>query len=443
MFEKYVHRPGKFVAIPLPKGKEPLYLSEDGQVFSHTHGQLAIGYDEHGFKTVVADLWQGFTTYKVALVTLVTYGKLKLPTTYYHLVEPFHLDGDKNNGHPANLGYRYSYPIECQREPGYYHIPFFGKYAITREGEVIQWITGKRLRPYITKARKDDPKNTTGGYAFLSMSNDVSPFTIGRHRLLALAFLPYPDTVDRLDVNHIDGVPGNDWISNLEWTTRKRNMDHAYRTGLRSQNVTVHAKNVITGEERTFYAVQDAARALNGHTHIILRRLDDPNQTIYTGGWLFKSDPQIPWRHVKNPQAELKRLSTATKVLSKNVFTGTIRQHESINRVGHDLELDVVQAPKTQILKGYQRPYCGYLFKLVDDDTPWPEFNERELAVFRDNPRGHARGVIARPEFGEELFFTNIDQAADHFQHTLKSKNDVIKAIARMRVVEGHRLFYL
>jgi hypothetical protein len=220
-------------------------------------------------------------------------------------------------------------------------------------------------------------------------------------------------------------------------------MDHAYQSGLRSQNVTVYARNVITGEERSFYSAQDAARAINGHTHVILNRLEDPNQTIYTGGWLFKSDLETPWRNVVNPQAELKRLSTATKVKSKNVFTGEICQHESIARVGHDLGLDNPQAPKTQILKGHQRPYCGYLFKLVEDDTPWPEFNDRELAVFRDNPRGHARGVVAYDETGGELFFTNIINAAEHFQQTLTSKNDVIKAIARKRMVDGYRLNYL
>ena len=68
---------------------------------------------------------------------------------------------------------------------------------------------------------------------------------------------------------------------------------------------------------------------------------------------------------------------------------------------------------------------------------------ERELAVFRDNPRGHARGVIARNEKGEELFFTNIIRASERFKQTLKSKNDVIKAIARKRVVDGYRLHYL
>ena len=442
MFEKYVLRSDKFVAIPLPKGKEQLYLSEDGQVFSKTKGLLPIGYDDQGFKTVVADLWNGPKTYRVSLISLVTFGKLKLQTTYYHLVEPFHIDGDKNNCHPSNIGYRYTHPIECEAEPGYYYIPFFNHYVINRDGEVKHWISGKVLKFHVLRENNKNGRNRTSGYVRYSLYADVGPFNIGRHRLLALTFFPYPDNVDKLDVNHIDGVPGNDGLDNLEWATRKRNCDHAYRTGLRSQNITVYAKNVFTGEERSFYSAQEAGRSIGGKVHIILDRLEEGKQKIYTGGWLFKSNKDTPWREVKDPKGELRERPIAVKALSKNVFTGTIREHESIARIGYDLGLDEVQAPKHQLLKGFTRPYCGYLFKYAEDDTPWPEFSERELAVFRDNPKGHARGVVARNEKGEELFFTNIIKAAAHFQQTLKSKNDVIKAIARKRVVDGYRLHY-
>jgi len=74
---------------------------------------------------------------------------------------------------------------------------------------------------------------------------------------------------------------------------------------------------------------------------------------------------------------------------------------------------------------------------------PWPEFSERELAVFRDNPKGQARGVVARNAEGEEKFFTSIIIAHEYFKHTLKSKGGVVNAIARNRVVEGYRLTYL
>ena len=50
------------------------------------------------------------------------------------------------------------------------------------------------------------------------------------HRLVAKAFVPNPDNLP--EVNHLDGNPGNNHYTNLEWTTRKGNMRHAVRTGL-------------------------------------------------------------------------------------------------------------------------------------------------------------------------------------------------------------------
>lgn len=444
MFEKYKASNDKFVRIPLPNGKEPLYVSEDGQVLSHRTGLLPIGYDNKGFRTVEVDLWNGHAVYKVALITLIAYSKLKLPWDFLDQVEPFHIDGNKNNLHPSNIGYRYKQPIECAVEPGYYYVPFYNAYAISREGELICWITGKIQRKNVVrKSTVDNPKNIKGGYVYFSAKSDVGTRSAGRHRMMALTFIPYPDNVDKLDVNHIDGIPGNDTLDNLEWVSRKANVEHAYRSGLRSQNFTVYAKNVFTGEEHVFYSATEAARVINGVTVTICERVKDPSQTIYTGGWLFKTDSKVPWRIVEDPVKELKALSNPSRVKSYNVFTGVVRYHDSINRVGSDLELDNIQAPKTQLLKGYTRPYQGYLFKLADDETPWPEFSERELAVFRDNPTGHARGVIAKKVSGEELFFTNIIKAAEYFHQAFKSKNDVIKAIARKRIVDGYQLNYL
>jgi hypothetical protein len=45
------------------------------------------------------------------------------------------------------------------------------------------------------------------------------------HRLVALAFLP--NTEEKEQVNHIDGVKSNNSLSNLEWSTRSENMVHS------------------------------------------------------------------------------------------------------------------------------------------------------------------------------------------------------------------------
>ena len=252
---------------------------------------------------------------------------------YYHLVDIFYLDTNPNNLHPSNLGYRYTKPIPCEFEEGFYYIPFFNRYAINREGVVKNWVTGKTMAFYVTKPGMNKIK---GGYYFYSIKSDVHRTGVGRHRLVALTFLRYPDNVDKLDVNHIDGVPGNDWLDNLEWATRARNIQHAFESGLREQNFTVYARNVFTHKEYTFYSAKEAARQTNGGVHVILRRIKDKAQKLYTGGWLFKDNLDTPWREVSDPLMELRSLSTPTKTLSKNVFTGEVREHESIALIGQD-----------------------------------------------------------------------------------------------------------
>lgn len=52
------------------------------------------------------------------------------------------------------------------------------------------------------------------------------------HRLVALAWIENPYNLPC--VNHIDGVRDNNAVENLEWVSNKENVDHAWRTGLRS-----------------------------------------------------------------------------------------------------------------------------------------------------------------------------------------------------------------
>jgi hypothetical protein len=101
--------------------------------------------------------------------------------------------------------------------------------------------------------------------------------TIFVHRLLAMTFLETPDSIEGLQVNHIDGVKANNAISNLEWVTRSENCLHAYQTGLRDENTPVLVKDLYDGSVTRYYSLHACARAFNVLPEVVFNHLRDYN----------------------------------------------------------------------------------------------------------------------------------------------------------------------
>ena len=59
----------------------------------------------------------------------------------------------------------------------------------------------------------------------LCKNNTTKKFSV--HQLVANAFVPNPDK--KPEVNHIDYNTLNNCVENLEWSTRKENMQHAFK----------------------------------------------------------------------------------------------------------------------------------------------------------------------------------------------------------------------
>jgi len=88
-------------------------------------------------------------------------------------------------------------------------------FEITKDGKVIQNGVERKLH-----SRKAD------GYQVTSINNKLRYV----HRLVAEKYLPNPHNLPV--INHKDGNTSNNHVDNLEWTTRRKNCEHARLNGL-------------------------------------------------------------------------------------------------------------------------------------------------------------------------------------------------------------------
>ena len=103
--------------------------------------------------------------------------------------------------------------IEGYDHESYWWISDHGRVKVTNNyNDLVHWpkiyMTGGHVRKR---------------YAALSINNAPSKYI---HRLVAMYFIPNPEGLRT--VNHIDGNPLNNHVSNLEWASHRENVRHGY-----------------------------------------------------------------------------------------------------------------------------------------------------------------------------------------------------------------------
>lgn len=105
-------------------------------------------------------------------------------------------------------------------------IPNYENYSVSDSGLIRNDKTGK------VKATKSDSKGRD--YQHVDLYSGGKGRSMRVHRLVAQAYIPNPE--NKPEVNHKDGNPRNNNVSNLEWATKSENMKHAVATGLYKPN---------------------------------------------------------------------------------------------------------------------------------------------------------------------------------------------------------------
>lgn len=243
--------------------KKEIYFT-DNEVSIDTTGKL---YNEGGFPLLEYSVnginWVTFKlvpekviNVRIDVLVSIVFKDYKLPLELLELVKLYYRDGNTLNIHPTNLAHQlYSDDFIIEHEGNSYKIiPNFTNYAVSRDGKIIHRRTLGHTSPY---KRKDN-------YVCFNIFSDINQKWVNttRHRVLCLTYKPYPVDVDKLDVNHEDGVPGNDTLNNLEWRTRSYNNLHAVRFGFNPTAEKVEVRDILSEKVTIYDSIAMAARAI-------------------------------------------------------------------------------------------------------------------------------------------------------------------------------------
>lgn len=86
------------------------------------------------------------------------------------------------------------------------------------------------------------------GYYSVPLCKDSKELRYMVHRLVALAFIP--NTNNKQQVNHINGIKTDNRVENLEWCTQAENQIHACKLDLKAKKITNEQVLAIRNDTR-------------------------------------------------------------------------------------------------------------------------------------------------------------------------------------------------
>ena len=125
------------------------------------------------------------------------------------------------------------------------------------------------------------------GYLYVNLSSGTKNATNKRtrvHRLVAEAFIPNPE--NKPQVNHKDLDKSNNSVSNLEWVTRKENVEHAWENGACKSRSGCHLSK--THKQNLSKARREKAKAVlmiddNGSVINVFDCVSDAEEKVFNG----------------------------------------------------------------------------------------------------------------------------------------------------------------
>lgn len=131
-------------------------------------------------------------------------------------------------------------------------VGFEGRYQVSNLGRVRSILSNHGR--YQEKIKVQRKRSSTCPYLYVQLSVKDRPYHEAVHRAVAKAFIPNPD--NKPMVNHINGDKLKNDACNLEWATCSENHQHAFESGLRSnQHVADRQRGTKIGNSSSYHNV--------------------------------------------------------------------------------------------------------------------------------------------------------------------------------------------
>lgn len=355
-----------------------------GRVYDMLSGSILKPIEFDGCKYVELTRCSDKKMWKVAVLQIIAYKGLSLHMTLWNLLDAMHVDDNLNNLDAENIVVKFPKAgIQHWYFKDWYYVPHHTRYAINK-------VTMELMDTFTLKSISISIPVDDLHYPTVFVAEDTGGVKTGKgyHRLVALTFhTDYPSNVDELHVNHKNGNKRDYSVDNVEWTTVKENVQHAFKTGLISFQLPILRKDVILNVVDRFSCMAEAAREENIHTSVMQVRVREGNQRLHDGRYIYKLESDdTPWRTDIDIKAEMRRTGIKRPLKMRNVFTGEISEVASISEAAKvvgvtSAVVDIYLKPTS----GRERIYpCGhYDIKDIDDNTPWKEHSEYKLEIIR------------------------------------------------------------
>lgn len=136
-----------------------------------------------------------------------------------------------------------------------------GFYQVSNTGKVRSMVF-RNNQAFIQRIKELKTVTNDKNRVHISLYKDGKRKNIAVHRLVAKAFIPNDENLP--EVNHIDGNPSNNVVTNLEWCTRKQNAKHAYDHDLNRFKTfnESHKKKVIRDDGVLYESIRECAREI-------------------------------------------------------------------------------------------------------------------------------------------------------------------------------------